>query len=270
MTDEKAPTEVSAVRRIVSVVWAILPLATLGFLTAPLMVYASYRLRHWLQFLLTALYTAAMVGWHAFDFGPQASPTQNSLYSACITINMLFATGHAFVVRRKVFRLDTASSALARQREAPREARESERSRTGAREVTCSNPRRALEPRIGRPDIPDRSFPDGGLVDVNNVPEATLRAELAVSNEVAHAIVERRSVTRGFESAEEVSVLLDLPPFVSSTAIAAHEESHPCRGWCMGPAGQCCGIPAAAPTGGRREVVSWGPRGFRATVGGEA
>lgn len=194
-----------------TIIWALLPLASIGFLAAPVMVFAAYRLRHWLQILLTIVYAGALIGMFTFD-PPHSWAGESALYSTCILLNWLLATGHAFVIRRKVFGLDDVSPALARQQEALRQSADAERMRTVAREVVSSDPRRALELQVGRPDLANRDFPDGGLVDVNNVPESTLRDNLGLSRQVAHDIVERRQATQGFGSATEVSVLLNLPP----------------------------------------------------------
>src|SRR5699024_1887053 len=125
---------------------------------------------------------------------------------------MLMATTHAFIVRRRVWRLDYVPPIIARQRAALREAADAEQLRRVARELVTSDPRRALELQVGRPDIPDRGFPDGGLVAVNNAPEEALRVHVGLSRGAARAIADRRQVGQGFGSAAEVSVLLGLPP----------------------------------------------------------
>ncbi|GLY91048.1 BTAD domain-containing putative transcriptional regulator [Actinoallomurus iriomotensis] len=61
----------------------------------------------------------------------------------------------------------------------------------------------ARELRIGRPDL-SRVFNDGGLVDINGVPEHVLAALPGVTVPQAQQIVARRRVTGGFASVEDL------------------------------------------------------------------
>jgi len=66
----------------------------------------------------------------------------------------------------------------------------------------------AAELRIGRPDLP-RQWEDGGLVDINHVPAATLTTELELPPPVAATVVAVRDRLGGFGSPEELIVYCD-------------------------------------------------------------
>jgi DNA-binding SARP family transcriptional activator len=74
------------------------------------------------------------------------------------------------------------------------------------------HPRVARELRIGRPDL-SRVFNDGGLVDINAVPEHTLAALPGVTVPQAQQIVARRRAAGNFTSVEDLVTggLLPLP-----------------------------------------------------------
>ena len=66
----------------------------------------------------------------------------------------------------------------------------------------------AAELRIGRPDLP-RQWEDGGLVDINHVPAATLTTELELPPPVAATVVAVRDRLGGFSGPEELIVYCD-------------------------------------------------------------
>jgi DNA uptake protein ComE-like DNA-binding protein len=66
----------------------------------------------------------------------------------------------------------------------------------------------AAELRIGRPDL-ERTYDDGGLVDVNHVPADTLVVYLDMAPEVAREIVRTRAIRDGFTSADDLLISVD-------------------------------------------------------------
>jgi hypothetical protein len=62
----------------------------------------------------------------------------------------------------------------------------------------------AWELRIGRPDIKNREYDDGGLVDVNHVPAAWLAYALQISPPPAEESIRARTVHEGLTSPEEL------------------------------------------------------------------
>jgi DNA uptake protein ComE-like DNA-binding protein len=75
-----------------------------------------------------------------------------------------------------------------------------------ARELVLRNPAAALELKVGRPDIPNRHYDDGGLVDVNHVPAEWLVAGLEITPAQAGQIVDVREQRGGFLAPDEVLV----------------------------------------------------------------
>ncbi|HEY1830590.1 MAG TPA: helix-hairpin-helix domain-containing protein [Acidimicrobiales bacterium] len=73
------------------------------------------------------------------------------------------------------------------------------------------NPTLADELGIGRPDI-HRTFEDGGLIDVNHVPEPYLLHLPGIGSDLASRIVELRKSIGGFDSTGDLEVTLDIEP----------------------------------------------------------
>ena len=77
--------------------------------------------------------------------------------------------------------------------------------RSQARTLVDHHPAVARELQIGRPDLP-RVFDDGGLVDVNAVPESLLATLPGVTADQARRIVACRQVHGEFTSAEDLII----------------------------------------------------------------
>jgi DNA uptake protein ComE-like DNA-binding protein len=82
--------------------------------------------------------------------------------------------------------------------------------RQQARAIVAGDPALARELRIGRPDLP-RQFNDGGLVDVNHVPNQVLVEWLGLSSAEADQVVEGRERLGGFSSAAELCAFTEIP-----------------------------------------------------------
>lgn len=78
--------------------------------------------------------------------------------------------------------------------------------RAEARRLLQLNPVMAWELRIGRPDMADRHYDDGGLVDVNHLPAAWLLHSLHLPAALADQVVAARLARGGFGSADELVV----------------------------------------------------------------
>jgi uncharacterized RDD family membrane protein YckC len=85
------------------------------------------------------------------------------------------------------------------------------RMRDKARRIAKRNPRLADELGIGRPDL-RRNFNDGGLIDVNHVPEPYLLHLPGVDQDLASRIVGHRQSVGGFHTAGDLEVTLDVKP----------------------------------------------------------
>lgn len=77
--------------------------------------------------------------------------------------------------------------------------------------LSLEDPGLARDLRIGRPDLA-RQYDDGGLVDVNQVPEEFLVSHLGLSPDQARTVVEVRERLGGFQSVTELCGLAELPP----------------------------------------------------------
>ena len=84
--------------------------------------------------------------------------------------------------------------------------------RAEARKIVDRNPDLARSLHIGRVDLPDRTFPDGGLVDVNSVPVNSFAKATGLPDDLAERIVKARQTMGGFVSVADLSVSLNLPP----------------------------------------------------------
>ena len=69
-------------------------------------------------------------------------------------------------------------------------------------ELSIKDPILARDLMIGRPDL-TRQYYDGGLVDVNHVPEAVLVSHLGLTPDQARTVVAARDHLAGFARADE-------------------------------------------------------------------
>lgn len=208
------PSRRSQTRRnqILSVIWAVIPVPTLGMGAPFTFTYAAIRLRSKALGWCAALY--GVVAFAAFYLlgGPDSdSNWQANVGTALALVLTAVATAHAFAIRPAL--LPTATS----QQLAIDEAKERLRLRAQARQIVATNPQLADELQIGRPEL-ERRFDDGGLVDVNHVSPATLTALPGIDASLAHQIVSLRDTIGGFESLNDLSATLDVPPQVFDRA----------------------------------------------------
>ncbi|MEU5837378.1 hypothetical protein ABZ820_27410 [Streptomyces diacarni] len=212
---ERSIRRAHLLRAVLTTLWALLPVFTLGFAAAPLMIHAAARMQRWWQTVATAPYLAATA--LVFTFDPDVSATSEALFGAGMFVNFVVGTGHAFAIRGAVWKPDgtdyhTFRPLLEKQREVLAAQRDARAAREAARALAASDPRQALELQIGRVDLGDRAFPDGGLVDVNNVPQAALAKVLRIPAPRAAQVARARAQIGGFSSVVELSVTTDLPP----------------------------------------------------------
>lgn len=126
------------------------------------------------------------------------------------TIHALRLRGEVFGEPRPAAAVTSAVAANAHE-PAVAQALAARRRRAESLELSIKDPGLARDLKIGRPDL-TRQYDDGGLVDVNHVPESVLMAELGLSQQQARTVVEVRDHIGRYSSANELSVLADLPP----------------------------------------------------------
>lgn len=212
--DRPEPEPLTGGRLVLSWLWAISPAWSLGFLTTPSLLYGAVRHRHIANWLLAVVYAIGTVVMMVTASAPDNS-TADTVFSAALAVNMFVATGHAMIIRSRVFSKRESPprrSLLDAQRAVLASAAEEAKARQVAREISVNDPNRAIRLRIGRVDLPNRAFPDGGLIDINNVPRSALRTAIPVLAPYLDRLVTAREQIREFESVDDLSVTLGLPP----------------------------------------------------------
>jgi hypothetical protein len=192
---------------------ASIPVWSLGFLSfVPFLILAVARGRR-KDWLITAGYAVAVaaeviavsLSAHSSGAGPVAA-------GFLVIALMGGAATHAFVdydlTRPGTTRPASAGEA---NEQAMAAAHARMKRRDEAREIAGRDPVLRSELRIGRPDL-SRSYDDGGLVDVNQVPSWVLSSCLGLSPQEAAAVVGARAKLGRFVSPAEVSQYAQLEP----------------------------------------------------------
>jgi hypothetical protein len=186
-----------------TIVWALIPLLSLGVLAPVPFAHAAVRLRQRRLWVVTAVYAAGSLLLILGAFLPEGG-WGDVVFGTLGLVLMTAGTTHAFLLRGRVFapppmQPAVAAALTARQR------------REEARAIASRDAALARELRIGRPDLP-RQFDDGGLVDVNHVPARVLVDRLALSSAQARQVVEARDRLGGFAGPEELIAFTELTP----------------------------------------------------------
>src|SRR3954451_8016155 len=182
--------------------WAALPALGLGMLTAPVIAFAAARLRSRWLWVSTAAYVTTTV----FFFAAVAPDNYDGTVASDVGAYLALAaaalgTVQALLVRHDVFEVDVIRS--------------DRRRRRAARRLAQRDPEQAIRLQIGRTDINERDrYPDGGLIDLNNIPPDAIVTSTGVDAATAQHIVDARTRIGGFESTDDVLNLLALPPHV--------------------------------------------------------
>src|SRR4051794_12867139 len=180
--------------------WAALPALGLGMLTAPVIAFAAARLRSRWLWVSTAAYVTTTV----FFFAAVAPDNYDGTVASDVGAYLILATAalgtlQALLVRHDVFEVDVIRS--------------DRRRRRAARRLAQRDPEQAIRLQIGRTDIDERErYPDGGLIDLNNIPLAAVVASTGVDAATAQRIVDARAKIGGFESTDDLLNLLAIPP----------------------------------------------------------
>lgn len=184
--------------------WLLLTLPV-GLTTFAAFLYIGIRGRRGQWLAWAGVYAATLAGWLVVD--TPANPSNAAMgIGAVLALGTWIGGGvHAAAisntaVRRIAGRNDPAVTA----------ARERMERRAEGRRLAASQPALAKELGIGRPDVPGSD--DYGLVDVNHASEQALARLPGVTESLAARIVDARTQSGGFSSAEDLGLLLDLPP----------------------------------------------------------
>ena len=198
-------------RRVLSFVWAFLPVLSFGFLAPIPIIHAAVKLRTWTLWAASALYTAAEVlAWSAtttVTSGPveAAEVSDPPAWAGVLLLGLaVVPTIHALTLRGRVFESRPQDPAIVA-------ALQARQRREEAKAIAARDDILARELRIGRPDLP-RQFDDGGLVDVNHAPVSAMVHLLGLSEADATQVIVARDRIGGLSSPEELIAYTDLSP----------------------------------------------------------
>jgi hypothetical protein len=191
-----SPRAPSSLLIVGSWLWAFAPLLSGSILACPTLAYGAARLRSRTLWILcvgsVVVLVACMVIFHAASSSALASDITAAVVGGA-------ATAVALVVRKRVFEVDAVIAAR--------------QQRKAALGIVAQDPAEAIRLRIGRADIPDdQRYPDGGLIDVNNIPSSVIGAFLGTDPETTMQLVDIRREIWGFDSLADLCGVLDISP----------------------------------------------------------
>ncbi|MFD2082829.1 hypothetical protein SAMN05421678_11879 [Actinopolymorpha cephalotaxi] len=202
--------------------WALLPIYLFGLLSWVPVLHAWTNLRrkallYWtlatgaattLAFLLIMLAPA----------GPDSDSTDSYFYGPAFTLllaAMIAGSIQSFRLRREVFgdtgRRGQVGASDWHSMAAVAQVEHARARRAEARTLVEKDPGMARELRIGRPDLPNRAYDDGGLVDVNHASAQAMVDMLELLPEYAEEIVRAREAAGGFGGVAELGAYTSLP-----------------------------------------------------------
>ena len=189
-------------RRILRLWWVALALVPFGFAGWIGLAYAGARAhrRWWIG--AAAVYAVTIAVAFGID-GPDGS-TEDDVSLALVLASWAAQLIHAAAAAPADLRATDRRDAELEEAEAHAAAR------AEARRLAESDPQRALELGVGRPDEPN-TF-DAGLVDLNNASADAIEALPGVSRELAERIVRVREEVHGFSSLEVSATSSACPP----------------------------------------------------------
>ncbi|MEV6374562.1 AfsR/SARP family transcriptional regulator [Micromonospora musae] len=197
-----------------TVVGTLLVLLSFGFLTwLVILAYAAWR-RSWRLALAGVGYLALVVTEVSLlDIeNPEAEPpmAEATLFIGLAAISLFVGAAHVIVLNRGVWATLTGGPGSVR----GRAGEERRIRREHSRYLLYHYPAARAELRIGRPDLP-RTFDDGGLIDVNSVPEQILARLPGLTVEQCRHLAVDRWLRGPYVSIEEFAGRCMLPPNVT-------------------------------------------------------
>jgi DNA uptake protein ComE-like DNA-binding protein len=165
-------------------------------------IYGGLKVREPVWVLAGVLWTLLLIAGFVLN-GTSSHPGSDDLAGACFIAAWVGGAATSFGLRRPYMRR-TASPL----QDAEASAQERLQERERARRIVRDHPALAVEMGIGRPDRPGST--DFGLVDVNNVPAATLSTLAGIDDALAARIVKTRAEVHGFSSLEDMGTVMDL------------------------------------------------------------
>ena len=189
-----------------NLVWALVPLVSLGTLSWAPFLYATVRTGAQKFKIATGVYLSlSVVAGVLLAVAGHGHGGLNTFAGLLLILLAGAGCAHTLAIRNEYSRqlaLFEDPTLLAAEQREQRRAR--------ALRLVEQNPKRALQLGVGRPDVKG-SF-DGGLVDVNHANAKALATLPGVDADKAKQIVELRESADGFSSADDLDVVLDLEP----------------------------------------------------------
>ena len=205
-----------------SVLWALVPLLTLGWGTGFSFTYAAIRLRDGALGLWAAGYfVLGIISFGLVSSNSGQSDWQSNLGALMAIALIALGSAHTFAIRKYLVEPGTRrkrrAKIVSQQEQALAEARAEMDRRREAREILTADPELARQLCIGRPDLP-RRYKDGGLVDVNHAPATVLAAIPGINSALADQIVTSRDSVGGFRDLSDMSITLGVSPQILDEA----------------------------------------------------
>jgi DNA uptake protein ComE-like DNA-binding protein len=189
-----------------NLVWALVPLVSLGTLSWAPFLYATVRTGAQKFKIATGVYLSlSVVAGVLLAVAGHGHGGLNTFAGLLLILLAAAGCAHTLAIRNEYGRqlaLFEDPTLLAAQQREERRAR--------ALRLVKQNPKRALQLGVGRPDVKG-SF-DGGLVDINHANAKALATLPGIDADKATQIVELRESADGFSSADDLDVVLDLEP----------------------------------------------------------
>ncbi len=201
--------------------WVWSPVYTLGIVVFIPALHAAIKLRRRdLWYWAAGLTGGNVISWILMASGPSNADESTALQTVGATIAMVLAvvgTIQAFRTREAVFGSSRPAAADPSTGTQPvldpaiANSLAARKRRQESVALSIKDPSLARDLRIGRPDL-SRQYYDGGLVDVNHVPEAVLVSHLGLTRDQARTVIAARDHLGGFASTNELCSLANLPP----------------------------------------------------------
>jgi hypothetical protein len=205
-----------------SVIWALVPLVTLGWGAGSSFFDAADRARsRRLTVVATCWLIVGMPSLLLVNAGGSGSDWWGTVGGPLAVGLMGVGTVHAFAIPRRIAEApDPAGSSRrgfgAVQQAAIDATRQRIAYRSTARLIVDGDPVLAHELGIGRPDL-HREFPDGGMVDVNHVGARWPAHVPGIDAELVEQIVSTRRSVGGYTDLTDLSLTLGVVPRCSTS-----------------------------------------------------
>jgi hypothetical protein len=199
-----------------SVLWALVPLLTLGWGTGFSFTYAGIRLRDRVLGGWAAAYFALGTTSFLLVSSSESQSDWLGTVGALLAISLIaLGSAHAFSIRRYLVEPGTRrkhrAKIVSQQGQALSEATIELERRREALKILKADPELARQLRIGRPDL-SRRYRDGGLVDANHASPTALARLPGISISLADKIVTTRETVGSFNNLNDVDHHGDYAP----------------------------------------------------------